>query len=329
MRILSPMAYGNGAHVVHKLLENNLKGYTVCNYNPNYDFFPFVLPFVCNLTSADIIHTTPNHGLFFHKRKIPLVLTFHGFVHDSATQHHSTFLQRIHHRTDMLYFTKKSLEVAHSITAVSKFTAELIRQEFNYQKEIKVIYNGIDTNRFRPVSKKQNANIKVLFCGNLTRRKGAHLLPYIAELLQENITIQFTRGLRGKHKKIPSPILQDMGSINHREIDKLYQQADILIFPTVREGFGLAAAEAMACGLPVVATNCSSIPELVVDGKGGYLCELGNIQEFAERINQLADSVQMRKEMGQFNRHRIEQKFTLQGMVGNYRTLFEEVLSDR
>ena len=54
-----------------------------------------------------------------------------------------------------------------------------------------------------------------------------------------------------------------------------YGSMDILLMPSVREGFGLSIAEAMACGLPVVATNCSAIPELIDDGKGGFLCPPG------------------------------------------------------
>ena len=107
----------------------------------------------------------------------------------------------------------------------------------------------------------------------------------------------------------------------------VYQNADILLFPTVREGFGLAAAEAMSCGLPVVATDCSSLPELIDDGKGGFLCPLGDVDVFAEKINFLAENPQLRREMGEYNRTRVEKMFTLDRMVGEYQKLFDEVLS--
>jgi glycosyltransferase involved in cell wall biosynthesis len=106
----------------------------------------------------------------------------------------------------------------------------------------------------------------------------------------------------------------------------VYRMHDILLSPTVREGFGLAIAEAMACGLPVVASDCSAIPELIDHGKGGFLCPVGDVAAFAEKINILADSPRLRREMGEYNRTKIEKMFTVERMVNEYKDLFEEVL---
>ncbi|MCK5716706.1 MAG: glycosyltransferase, partial [Thiomargarita sp.] len=80
------------------------------------------------------------------------------------------------------------------------------------------------------------------------------------------------------------------------------------------------------CGVPVVATNCSSLPEIVVDGKSGFLCELGNAADFAEKINILAQSPELRQKMGEFNRERVERLFTEERMIQEYQQLFEEVM---
>ena len=108
---------------------------------------------------------------------------------------------------------------------------------------------------------------------------------------------------------------------------KLYTEVDMLLFPTVREGFGLAVAEAMACGLPVITTNCSSLPELIDDKAGGFLCANGNVDDFAEKINILAHAPALRREMGEYNRSKVEQYFSLGKMAREYKELFEEVLS--
>jgi glycosyltransferase involved in cell wall biosynthesis len=326
MKILSPMAYGSGAFHVHKMLAENIPGYEVCGYNPYLTLFPPLLNSIGKDIAADIIHSNSDYGFFFKRKNKPLVLTFHGFVFDKETRQYSTTVQKFYHSTSLLYFTRKSLQAADSVTCVSKFTANMIHQVLGYDKPIRVIYNGINAEMFRPASSNNNGSIKVLFSGHPTRRKGADLLPEIARKLDKNIVIQYTSGIRDKPLTQVDLRLVNLGSIPFAGMPEVYQQADILLFPTVREGFGLVAAEAMACGLPVVATNCSSLPELVVHGKGGYLCELGNAADFAARINELANNLQLRRQMGDFNRERVEKRFRLDEMVKNYRELFEEVL---
>ncbi len=328
MNILSPMATGNGAYVIHNALAEKIADYHICGYNPYWTLFPPALPFCChNRQSTEIIHTTPDYACFFTKKNTPLVITFHNFVLDKFMGNYSSVPQQIHYKTDLRIFTRRSIAVASAITSVSKFTANLVKKELGFSGELKVIHNGIDTNLFRPTKKVSTNKVKVLFSGNLTRRKGADLLPLIAEELDDNIEIIYTRGLRTKNKLPPLPNLTNIGKVRFCDMPKVYQQADILLFPTVREGFGLAAAEAMSCGLPVVTTNCSSLPELIVQGKGGYLCTLGNVKEFAARINELAVSPELRRDMGEFNRERVEEKFTIERMIRDYTQLFESVLA--
>jgi len=322
------MATGSGAYIIHQILGNKIPNYHICGYNPYWTLCPPVLPFLCRRQGIpDIIHTTPDYAAFFKRGKIPLVITFHSFVLDKETVVHGTLLQRIHHQTDLRFFTRKALSAATVVTTVSQFTAKLVKKELGYRSNVQVIYNGVDTNTFFPKQKKETGLIKVLFSGNLTRRKGVDLLPLISEKLDANIEILYTSGLRTKKKLPDYPNMKNIGAVPYSYMPKVYQDADILFFPTVREGFGLAAAEAMACGLPVVATNCSSLPELISEGKGGYLCELGNADKFATRINELAASPALRREMGEFNRTRVEEKFTISRMVKEYRQLFEEAIS--
>ena len=223
------------------------------------------------------------------------------------------------------FFTRKALSAATVVTAVSQFTAKLVKKELGYRGNVQVIYNGVDINTFFPKQKKETELTKVLFSGNLTRRKGVDLLPLIADKLNANIKILYTTGLRTKKTLPAHPNLKNIGAISYSYMPKVYQDADILLFPTVREGFGLAAAEAMACGLPVVASNCSAIPELIDNGKGGFLCPVGDVNAFAEKINLLAGSPKIRREMGEYNRWKVEKYFTVRQMVKKYEELFEEV----
>jgi len=326
MNIYSPMATGNGAHVVHQMLEAGIPGYRVCSYNPWWTLAPPALSLLCRPSRQDIVHSTPDYAIFNARRDAPLVITFHNYVLDAYMAGYSSPMQRLHYASGLKWFTEKACRRADVITAVSKYTAQLVNTEMKPDKNIRVIYNGIDEQAFTPAETGQRPGktIKVLFSGNLSRRKGVDLLPGILKQLNPGIELMYTTGLRCKQRLPEHPALTCVGQVPYSEMPELYRQADILLFPTVREGFGLAAAEAMACGLPVVATDCSSIPELVVDGKGGFLCQVGDTRQFAARINELAESASLRQQMGEYNRARVEEKFTLQRMLNEYRALFEE-----
>ncbi len=325
--ILSPMPTGNGAFVLHKMLESGIQGYRVCPYSPMREFFPATLPFLLRGRKPSLVHTTADYGIFFRRPGIPLVLTLHGFFLDAMMLRYSTLIQRIHYHTDLRWFTRASLKAADSVTAVSRFLAEITQRELGLTRKIQVIYNGIDTAEFYPVGKKTGGKrIRVLFAGNLHRRKGAFLLPAIARRLNPGITIGYARGLRSKTPLPSTSNLMDLGNVPLKEMPALYRQYDLLLFPSVREGFGLVVAEAMSCGLPIVASDTSAIPELVIDGKGGFLCEPGNSDAFAEKINLLAEMPELRREMGEFNRARVERYFTRERMIREYTELFDRIL---
>jgi len=326
--IISPMGRGNGAYFLHKMLERCVKGYRVRDYNPRWEYFPLAFPFFFHNENPSLIHTTPDYGFFFTRSGIPLVLTVHHLVLDSFMRQYSSLAQRIHYRTDLLFFTRISIIKAAALTAVSEFTAKMVRDELGFTGPIRIIYNGIDTVRFSPGSRSlKKRGLRVLFAGNLSLRKGVNLLPKIATLLSSDIEIVYTRGLRGGFDLPDLPNLRCLGRISNNDMPVLYRDSDILIFPSVREGFGLVPAEAMACGLPVVATDCSSLPELIDSGKGGFLCPIGDVDAFAEKINFLAENPELRREMGKYNRAKVEKMFTLDRMACEYQQLFEEVLS--
>jgi glycosyltransferase involved in cell wall biosynthesis len=327
--IISPLATGNGAYILHKTLESQLSDYKVIPYHPYRTLFPPLLYSLGRRNAAQLIHTSPDYGVFHLRNNIPMVVTFHNYVLDRDFHIHSSALQNIHYRTDLRLFTRLSVNYAAMATAVSQFTAQIARQDLNLKQDIRVIYNGINTKEFFPLRYNNSGTkvIKVLFSGNLTARKGAHWLVPIANKLSSGIEILYTRGLQSKNSLPDHPKLRCLDSVSHHEMPAIYQYADILLFPTVREGFSLAGLEAMACGLPVVATNCSSLPEMVDDGKGGFLCKLGDVDAFAEKINLLAENALLRREMGEYNRAKVERFFTLERMAKDYADVFEEVLS--
>jgi len=313
--------------VLHKMIERHMPNYKVKGYNPFLTLMPMVLPFAVSVRGADLIHTIPDYGVFFYSKKTPTVVTIHHYMCDGKMDPYSSVFQKIHYRTDLKWFIRKSISLSAALTAVSAYTASHIKKELNLHQNIRVIYNGINEDVFvPPKSRRKYDPVRVLFCGNLTRRKGAHWLPTIAENLKKGVVIRYTEGLRRSRFCFGGENIISLGKIPFENMPEIYQQHDILIAPTVREGFALSIAEAMSCGLPVVATNCSAIPELIDDGKGGFLCPVGDVNAFAEKINLLVDSPNLRREMGEYNRAKVEKMFTLDRMVKEYQELFQEVL---
>jgi len=330
-KIVSPIAWGSGAFVIHRLLANHIPNYHIAPYSPLRTLMPWSIKSIALLKTAGLVHTTPDYAVFSAKKSTPLVITFHNYVLDKWIRQFASMGQIIHYMTDLKIWTNLAVKRASAITAVSQHTAEIVKRELCLKSPVKVIYNGIDIERFRPLAAKkpQKKETLIFFSGNLTRRKGAQWLPGISDKLCPHARIYYTKGLRN-HSSLPeSERLRSIGTVPYADMPRRYCDMDILLMPTVREGFGLSVAEAMACGLPVVATNCSAIPELIDEGKGGFLCPPGDVNAFAEKLNILASSPKMRREMGEYNRSKVEKEFTLVRMVKEYKQLFHEILEIR
>lgn len=326
-RILSPMSLGNGAHVVHKQLEARLSGYRVCGYHPGLTVFPPLLRFRCREGQPGLIHTTPDYAPLFQRKGVPLVITFHNYVLDPEIRCYGSVLQRLHWSTDLRLLTRVAVGRAHCVTAVSQYTADLVRSDLGYQGVVEVIPNGVATDQFCPGTGKGKGPIRVLFSGNPNSRKGAQWLGAIADRLDRGVELICTAGLRG-NAHVGNERISWLGPVPYDAMSELYQSADILLLPTVREGHSLAVLEAMASGLPVVSSNCSSLPEQIEEGKGGYLVAVGDIEGYADAINRLAENRPLRRMMREFNRERAEQSFGMQRMVDTYRNVFDRLLSN-
>jgi len=112
------------------------------------------------------------------------------------------------------------------------------------------------------------------------------------------------------------------------EVDKAgyFNLADVFFFPSAMEGFGLAVGEAMSSGLPVVVSNRGSIPELVVDGEGGFVSDPADPARFAERLRLLLGDAALRRKLGQANAARIEARFRWDRCVDGTRRVYEATL---
>jgi len=101
--------------------------------------------------------------------------------------------------------------------------------------------------------------------------------------------------------------------------------ADVFLMPSGSETFGLAALEAMACEVPVVASDVGGLPELIVHGETGFLCPLDDIEEFTERTRVLLTDNDLHNEMATAARTRAVETFDIDRVVPRYEDYYERV----
>jgi len=114
-----------------------------------------------------------------------------------------------------------------------------------------------------------------------------------------------------------------------RDVPALLAASDAFVMASLWEGFGLVFLEAMAAGLPVVATRVSAIPEVVVEGETGLLVEPGDAPALSRAINALADDPELRARLGRAGRARVRERFALDRMIEETLDVYAEVLSRR
>ncbi len=112
------------------------------------------------------------------------------------------------------------------------------------------------------------------------------------------------------------------------DMASLLSVADILLLPSELESFGLVALEAMACEVPVVATNVGGIPEVVREGLDGFLCAVGDVDTMAERCLKILSDPQLRAEMGKTAREHAREKFCASKIVLQYEDLYLKTIAE-
>lgn len=321
--IHAPVTSGSGVQVVHDALAQHLRGYRVRALPPVLGLFP-ALGALVQHPPAPVTHSIPELGPWVAHPDSTLVVTFHNFYTDAEYLRSVDAWRRRYYQHVLRHAIARSLRVARAVTAVSHYTAALVRRELNVGARLVVIRNGVDTDLFHPGPDRSGAPLRVLYAGNPTLRKGSSHLAALAEQLPPNVELCYTTGVRASALSTPatSARLLALPGRPHAEMPALYRECDLLFLPSEREGFGLVVAEAMACGLPIVASDCSAIPELVVHGRGGLLFEPGNRAQMLEQLLRLSRDAALRREMGLYNRARVLELFPLRRMLQEYRQLF-------
>ena len=240
-------------------------------------------------------HTIP----FIHIKKTIVIV--HGLEFERCPKAYSLW-ERIY----MRWSIRLSCRWAQTIIAVSENTKKDLRDLYHVPKEkIAVIYEGIGENiKYQITKNKQSQDLEhkiskpyVLFIGRIEERKNIIGIIEAFEILKEKYAVPHQLVLAGKpgfgHDKVNFKIqnskfkndIREIGFVSEEEKTQLFKDADIFLFPTLYEGFGLPILEAQSMGVPVVASNNSSIPE--VAGEGALLVHPNDSEEIAKAVHRI------------------------------------------
>lgn len=173
-------------------------------------------------------------------------------------------------------------------------------------------------------SPKIPGRINVLYFSHMSRLKGVYTAFEAASLIlkeRRDLMVTFAGPLEDEGVAVGLEELQkhNPGRVRYLgyvedliERTKIFREADIFIFPTLRDVFGLVLLHAMAEGLPIVASREGTVPEIVLEGTNALLVEKGDAKALAHQVLLLAGDPQLRQKMGQSNRCRFERKYTLE-----------------
>ncbi len=213
-------------------------------------------------------------------------------------------------------FSRLGFKLTDKIIAITPWEIKYIKKYGGNEKKIIVIPNGMGKEFFKKIEDndfKERHNIKgkmVLFFGRLNVTKSPDNFVKIAKLiLKERNDTTFVilgpdEGMRDKVKELigdEKRILLLPETRDKTEVLKMYQSADIYVLPSFREGLPLTLFEAMASGLPIIATPVNGIPYEMKDGLNGFLVKHGDNEYFANRIQRLLDDNILRKRISKTN----------------------------
>jgi glycosyltransferase involved in cell wall biosynthesis len=173
---------------------------------------------------------------------------------------------------------------------------------------VEVLPPGVDTEIWCPVARAARGRVRILFVGGDFYRKGGELLLEAFRTLPRGSTelILITRS-----QLSPEPNVRVVNHMdpNSPELIALCQSCDLFVLPTQAEAFGIAALEASALGLPVVATSVGGLPDIVADGETGYLIPPGDGRALGNCLHQIVGDASLRARLGSAGRERVLARF--------------------
>lgn len=229
------------------------------------------------------------------------------------------------------FLLKKITAVDKLITVCSSSTAEALQEGFT-SRQIVQIPNGVDTNHFKQFSPSLNQK-DITFIGRLDHMKGVQVLLEAFKTLKEDSVTAYLNIIgdgpdRGKLKShaVESGIADSISFCGElAEIKPYLEKSALFVLPSLSEGLSNVLLEAMACGLPIIATRVGGNTDLIQDGVNGMLVEPGNSDQLYQTMKKVLIDKDLAKKLGRAARKTVEEKFSLQSVTDHYIRLYQHL----
>lgn len=329
------------------IFESNISYHEVnINAYPLFEFPPYDLALASHMVNLiefekiDLLHVhyaIPHATSAFLAKQIlgekashvPVVTTLHG-----------TDITIVGSDSSYLPVVNFSINKSDGVTAVSQYLKNETFDRFDIQRDIEVIPNFVDINRFKKENKEHfrkaicpNGEFIIAHVSNFRKVKRVRdVVSVFSEVLKAGIKAKLLLVGDGPDRQNVEARCRELGTCNdvrflgkQEKIEEILSIADLFMMPSGSETFGLAALEAMSCSVPVISSNIGGLPELNIHGKTGFLCNLGDIDAMTKYTIRLLSDDKLREEMSQNARKRAEE-FEQSKIVSKYEEYYERIL---
>lgn len=237
--------------------------------------------------------------------------------------------------------TRLAIDKSDRVTAVSSYLEQKTRETFQPTRPIRVIPNFVDSARFHPGQDEARHRFA---------RPGERILLHLSNFRPVKRVTDVIRIFAKVRQEIPAKLLMvgdgvERPTAQHlaerlkiaKEVFFLSRQddipsfmkvADLFLLPSEEESFGLAALEAMSCGVPVIASRVGGLPEVIEDGVSGILYPVGDVEGMSQGALQVFTDDSLHRRLGHAARRRVLEHFDAPCIVPRYEALYQELLND-
>jgi N-acetyl-alpha-D-glucosaminyl L-malate synthase BshA len=263
-------------------------------------------------------------------RRLPFITTLHG-----------TDITLVGTNRSYLPITRFSIEQSDGVTAISQYLLNQTLKDFDIKRSIEVIPNFVNCDLY---TRKPHPELLAQWAPN-----GEPILMHLSNFRPVKRLTDVVEIFALVRAKMPAKLVligdgPDRGAAEYLARKKRLQKdaiflgkqngvyeklavADLFLMPSQLESFGLAALEAMACEVPVIATNVGGVPEVVEHGVDGYLVEPGDVKSAAAHAIEILSRADRGREMGQRARINAKKKFCANDVIPLYESYYRRILA--